>query len=222
MKKIGSIGMLAVVAISGALTTGATSAFAADGYQCRDQMLGPVIIAGNLTVPAGAFCDLNGTHVTGNATVERSSDPNNPAGLLLDLGARVDGNVHVEQSGQLAAFGGSVVGGNLQCDGCEVADLHDSTVSGNFHDNGLSQGADISRSRIGGNLLVQNGFDLVGFGYAFTGNSVGGNFEFLQNTGASNISGNTIGQNLDCKGNTPPPTGAGNTADHKQGQCALF
>jgi hypothetical protein len=222
MKKVGYFGMLAVVAVSGALTTGATSAFAASGYQCRDQALGPITIDANVTVPAGAFCDLNGTHVTGNVTVERTTDPNNPAGLAMDVGARVDGNVHVELNGQFAAFGASIVGGNVQCDTCQVADLHDSTVQGNLHDNALSQGTRIRNSHIGGNLLVLNSVDTVAFGYQFSGSSIGGNFEFSHNTGASNISGNAIGQNLNCEGNTPPPTGAGNTAHNKQGQCALF
>jgi len=220
MRKIAQLGMLAVVATSLVVATGATSAFAESGYECRDQALGPVTIVGNLNVPAGAFCDLNGTQVTGNATVERSPDPNNPAGLALDVGAQVGGNVQVELNGQFVAFGGSTVGGNVQCETCQVADLHNSSVKGNFHDNGLSQGADIAGSSIGGNLLVQQGVDVYGFGYAFASNSIGGNFEFIGNTGASTITGNTIGGNLDCKGNTPPPVAAGNTAQKQQGQCA--
>lgn len=195
-----------------------------DDLICNNQAIGPTTIEGDLLVPDGAFCDLNGTHVMGDAVVARSSDPNIPTTLNLDVAARIDGDVHVERDSQFAAFGGSIVGGNVQCNKCQVADLHESTVKGNLHDNGLSQGARIRNSHIGGNLLVLNSVDTIAFGYAFSGNSIGGDFKFIENTttAVSDISVNTIKRDLVCKDNTPAPTGGGNTAHKKQGQCALL
>jgi hypothetical protein len=94
-------------------------------------------------------------------------------------------------------------------------------VNGSLQDEGLTQGAFIENSSIGGNLQIHGSLD-GGFGFALESNSVGGQLDFSKNTGASDISGNTIGKNLTCKDNTPPPTGGGNTAKKKDGQCALL
>ena len=61
-------------------------------------------IVGNVVVPAGASCRIQGT-VTGNVTALSGAA----------VGIRV----------------GSIVRGNYTCDGCLFADLHGSTVFGN-------------------------------------------------------------------------------------------
>jgi hypothetical protein len=132
------------------------------------------------------------------------------------VGAAIDGNVHVQHDAQFAAYGGSTVGHNVDCDKCQVADIQDSTVNGNLEDDGITLGAFLENSTFGGNLQIHNG---VGPPWFITNNTVGGNLQFMKNTGASNISGNTVAGNLQCKDNTPPPTGAGNTAKKKEGQC---
>lgn len=212
MRKLSVVGLLLALAVCGAVT--AAPALARN-FQCQNQTLGATTVVGNLVVPYGAYCDLNGTHVTGNAEV----DPT--AGLLSDQGATIDGNVHVAHNGQFAEFNGSTVGGNLQCDQCSVADVDNSAVNGNLDDNALNQGAIIQTSHIGGNLHIHNATD-AGFGFQITNNTIGGDLEFDHNTGAADISNNTIAKKLDCNGNTPPPTGGGNTAQQKQGQCAML
>jgi hypothetical protein len=202
-----------------ALTT--ASAMAAD-QTCNNQVLGPTTVVGNLIVPAGAFCDLNGTHVTGNVTAKAGPpEPSNPTGLSADA-ATIDGNVDVQKNAQFAAFAGSTIGDNVHCSQCEVADVQDSTVKGNLEDNGVSEGAFIRNSHIDGNLQIHNGTDFFSIGFHIDGNTIGGNLEFNQNTGSSDISGNMIIGNLQCEKNMPPPTGGANTAKHKQGQCALL
>ena len=206
-----------VVALSlafGALVPTAGTAAASGEYQCMDQALGPVVIASNLVVPSGAYCDLFGTHVTGNVSVK-------PTGGLLAEGATIDGDVHVDRDGQFAGFDGTSLGKNLVCAQCAFADLQDSALKGNLEDNKLSQGAFLENSVIGGQLNIHDSLgDDVGFN--IDGNTIGDSLNFDKNTGSSDISGNTITRNLDCKGNTPPPTGAGNTARKKSGQCAAL
>jgi hypothetical protein len=181
-----------------------------------------VTIDGNIVVPSGAFCDLNGTHVTGNAIVESGPpEPSNPTGLNSN-GATVDGNVLVQRNAQFAAFTGSTIGGNVRCDQCEVADVQDSTVKGSQEDNGVSEGAFIRNSHFGGNLRIQDGTDFFGTRFHIDGNTIGDSLVFNRNTGVSDISNNTVESTLTCRDNTPPPTGAGNTAEHKRGQCAAL
>jgi hypothetical protein len=220
MTNLRTFGLLAGAALCAALV--AAGPAMAGNVRCENQTFSAVTIDGNLVVPSGAFCDLNGTHVTGNATAKAGPpEPSNPTGLLSE-GATIDGNVHVEQNAQFAAFTGSMIGSNVLCDRCEVADVQDSTVKGNQEDNGVSEGAFITNSHISGNLNIHGGTDFFGTGFHIDGNTIGKNLAFNHNTGSSDISGNTIAQNLICKDNAPPPTGAGNTAEHKQGQCALF
>jgi hypothetical protein len=219
MKKLGVLGVMVGLGL-GVAVAAPTHALAANETSCNNQTLGPVTVTGNLVVPAGAFCDLVGTHVTGNATAEAGPpEPSNPTGLFSD-GAMIDGNVSVNEHAQFAAFDGSTIGGNVDCTKCEVADVNESTVKGNLEDNAITEGAFITNSQLGGNVHIHNGTDFFNVGFNVDGNTIGENLIFSQNTGSSDISGNTITQNLHCNDNTPPPSGGGNIANHKQGQCA--
>jgi hypothetical protein len=197
--------------------TSTVTAVTSAGETMCTTTLGPVTVRGNLVVPAGAFCRLNGTHVTGNVTVESGSHLGTPAGPTID------GNVDIEPGGDAVLRLATVVRGNYRCNQCNFADLHDSTVRGNYQDNGLTEGVFLDGSTIGGNLEIRNSLG-GGFGFDVHGNSVGGNFLFEGNSGdpSSDISTNTIKGNLECQGNTPPPTGAGNSAKQKLGQCAAL
>jgi hypothetical protein len=198
------------------LTPFAINAARADGsaVRCKNQTLNTgTVVTGNIEVPSGAFCDLNGAHVTGSATVESKG------GLALDVGAMIDGNVTIERNGQFAARGSSVIGGDVKCHACAVADLNSSTVNGGLVDNGLTQGVLISNSHVGGSLLILGSRD-AGFGFSISSTSVGSDLKFDKNKGTSTISGNTITNSLVCNGNRPPPSGSGNTAATKSGQCA--
>jgi len=211
MRRLVVLGVIVGCAV--AAVTVPARASASGSTRCNNQTLGAVTVSGNLVVPAGAFCDLEGTHVTGSADVARTG------GLLAENGATIDGSVSVDHNAQFAAFSGATVGGSIECDGCQVADVQDSTVKGSLTDNSLTMGAFIKNSHFGGSLLIRDSVD-GGFGFSLASNSVGGNLTFNDNSGSSTISGNTIGHTLSCRGDTPPPTGAGNTAASKKGQCA--
>jgi hypothetical protein len=188
--------------------------------ECKNQTFGAVRIDASIRVPAGAFCDLNGTHVTGHVTVSVSQDLN-PAGLALDLGAVIDGGVYVSHNAEFVAFNSSSVGGDVLCNQCHFADVHGSTVKGDLISTGLTQGAFEENSHIGGDLVIRNSTD-GGFGFRITSNVVGENLSFDKNTGASTVANNKVGERLECNGNTPPRVGGGNTAQQKSGQCALL
>ena len=216
MRKLGIVGIAVSLAGFAALT--ATTRVAADGhddgsYRCNNQTLTGTTIHGNVVVPPGAFCDLVGSSITGSVEIQRSG------GLSLDAASSVDRNVLVGRDAQVVLFNGSTVGGSIWCSKCSAADLHSSTVWGSLYDNGLTFGADLTNSQIHGRLVVSHSQD-GGFGFSFTGNTIGKDFSFVDNTGTSTFSGNTIGNELNCTGNTPPPAGGGNTAAEKEGQCA--
>lgn len=213
------VGLLALLAMSAALTLAGPAQ--ANDFQCTGTA--PATVHGNLVVPSGALCTLNGTHVTGNATVNAGpGEPSNFPTSLSSNGATIDGHVDVQRNAQFTAFNGSTIGSNVHCNQCEVADVQDSTVMGNLEDNGVSEGAFIKRSHIFGDLQIHNSSDFFSVGFNIDGNTIGGNLQFNQNTGSSDISGNMITGKLQCEKNTPPPAGSGNTAKQKQGQCALL
>ncbi|HWW10418.1 MAG TPA: hypothetical protein VNY76_09235 [Candidatus Acidoferrales bacterium] len=216
MRKIGIVGI--AVSLAGLVALTATTRVAADGhdddsYRCNNQTLTSTTIHGNVVVPPGAFCDLVGSRITGSVEIQRSG------GLSLDAASSVDRNVIDGRDAQVVLFNGSTVGGSIWCSKCSAADLHDSTVWGSLYDNGLTFGADLTNSQIHGSLSISHSQD-GGFGFSFTGNTIGEDFSFADNTGSSTMSGNTIEDELNCRGNTPPPAGGGNTAAEKEGQCA--
>jgi len=192
------------------------AAAAATNIECSNQTLTATVVAANLIVPQGKFCDLEGTTVMGNASVNESG------GLLADSGSTISGYVYIARSGQFAAFNSSTVSGNVICQNCGVADLHNSTVKGGLFDNALTGGAFIQNSTIGADLQIE--YSRGGqVGFTIAGNSIGGNLEFNYNVASSTVSNNTIGGALDCNFNKPAPTGSGNVAaGGMTGQCATL
>src|SRR5216683_8102450 len=85
------------------------AAAAAANVECSNQTLTAAVVTANLIVPQGKFCDLEGTTVMGNATVNQSG------GLLADSGSNISGYVYIARSSQFAAFNSSTVSGNVIC-----------------------------------------------------------------------------------------------------------
>jgi carbohydrate binding protein with CBM6 domain len=87
---------------------------------------------GNLRVPSGATCRLQGTQVQGNVQADRAQDVSIEAsthvrgnvevergGSVTLSGARVDGNVQLTRNRGGVAVSNNTIGGNLQCKGNE-------------------------------------------------------------------------------------------------------
>ncbi len=150
----------------------------------------------NVTVPAGATCELKNARVDGNVIVE-------PGGAVtLSDRTYVNGNVQSDGGRYVRLLGGGVaVGGDVQIKKASEASgmLRGTMVLGNFQ-------------------FVENS------GYLFAFRSfVDGDLQMFSNTGGGTIVGNVIRANLQCKENAPPPTGAYNVVGgNKEDQCAGF
>jgi hypothetical protein len=185
--------------------------FAQSVTTCTGQIMGPTVIAGDLTVPAGARCTLFAVmgqvvEVQGNVTVE---------GTLDSWGAHFSKNIF--------AVGGNVsfrYDASLQkptiVDG-DVLITHSNAF------NAISSVIPDMPISIMGNLTVaENGIDPNGnFSFFAYRLKVGGNF-VVSNNGGRRISlyNNTVGKNLNCGGNNPAPEGTDNAGKHKNGQCS--
>jgi polyvinyl alcohol dehydrogenase (cytochrome) len=174
---------------------------------CVDQVL-TGLVQGNLSVPAGAWCDLtNNVHVTGNLTLAGST------GARI-VGAEIDGNLVA--TGTSGAADPSSPGADLICG---------TTVKGNLRVQGSSASApwtigddaSCAGNTVSGNLQVEANAAPV----TLSNNTVGGNLQFQDNSATTNtVSENTANGNVRCQGNGGV-SGTGNQAHGKvQGQCA--
>ena len=206
-----ALSVVAVLGWSGPAAAGATACGGPLEPFEPEVLVGEV--DGHLVVPEGRVCLLAGAQLAGDASVEPG------AGLITD---------------------GATIAGNLRCRRCLFLDVvGKSTVGGNLTAKGLLDGLFVHDSTIGGHLDVQRSHE-GNFGFEFLRVRVGGNFEFVRNTGRTAIAdsliggklafsrnvegpfelaGNTIGGKLACWGNDPPPSGSENTAVWKHGQC---
>ena len=186
------------------------------GTTCTNTYTGGTL-AGPLTVPAGAFCLLNGVNVTGGgATVQ----PGGSLRTFANLGVRTH------------------FAGGVNSTAAYIA-LHDTDVDGSVNDvrpttNGVNpySGA-ICRSSVKGALSVVNapagslpfvvGSSAVdGNCLSNSGNAVTGGGSISNNQASIEVADNTFGGTLACSGNNPAPTGSGNTASSKTGQCSAL
>jgi hypothetical protein len=166
-------------------------------------------VNGNLLVPPGAHCVLDGVTVTGNAQVQASAELDigfNDAGP----GVTIDGNVYV---GTGAAFFSSVgqpiantIGGNVEAQQCRFVQLGNDDVGS-------------TRTVVGGNVQIEN---CTGPGATFIdGAQIAGNVIYENNVACVALN-STIGGNLQCQGNDHVEGANDTVAGHKLGQCASF
>jgi hypothetical protein len=160
-------------------------------------------IAGNMDVPAGATCRLEGVEVVGNVTVE---------GILNSFSSKFDKNVTVTGAGQISLSNGETwmpILGNL-------------TIAGSSGNSGIY-------CPNHGNV-VQGNISVIGNSGSFyiCSGTVNGGVTINDNTGSVDLSWLTVGKNVSCSGNDPAPhswsaqNGYGSTinAQQKTGQCA--
>lgn len=133
----GALGFAAAGAAFGALA-GGTQAQQASQTRCEGSF-GDVRVGGDLVVPRGAVCELDGTRVSGDVIVlpdaELVADGADiggaldaRGGALVDLfDATLDGDALLRESLGLFAFE-TDVGGGISSTGSEFVDLYDTTV----------------------------------------------------------------------------------------------
>jgi hypothetical protein len=235
---------IAVVMAFGTMVAVSSGAFA-QTTSCSAQVNGG-IVDGNLVVPVGATCTLNGVTVEGGVLVKSS------AVLNVFSGSKIAGSIEAAFCNRVVLLGnGITVAGNLHVTNCtQITEVEPSpasiiTISGNFicennQNPCLIQAGTIIRGNvafinnvnsplfhvtIGGNVAINdNTSNLPGAEVAvLVGSVIEGNVEVDNNHGPqdSTVGGNVIQGNLLCQGNTPGVSGTLNTVDgHKLGQCA--
>jgi hypothetical protein len=168
----------------------------ADDRRCSGT-IGARSIDGNVIVPRGQTCRLNGT--------------------------RVDDNVFVRANARLFARGVRI-GGNIQAENHQLVEVLRRKVDGRFvrsrvgSDIQLTSGrfSEIRRAVIGGNLQSKQNNRQQ---YAVA-NRIDGDLQAFSNRGGYHIHGNVIDGNLQCKSNRPRPTGDHNRVKgNKEDQC---
>ncbi len=167
--------------------------------------------AGDLVVPAGGLCVLEGALVHGNAVAEPGAE------LQIGPGTKIEGNVDALSGALTGAFEASI-GRSYRCHDCVFEDVAFSSVGKNVEVRGADDGDFIVGSTIGGNLEIVD--STVGvFAFAVLGNTIAGSVTLRGNEGAFGIEDNSIGGQLTiveneileslCTPDTCPPFGNG-------------
>ena len=187
--------MVIMTVVLAALLVTAAPAHAED-RRCTGT-IGARSIDGNVIVPRGKTCRLNGT--------------------------RVDDNVFVRANARLIARGVRV-GGNIQAENHRLVKVLRRTVDGRYvrarvgGDVQLTSGrsSEIRRAVIGGNLQSKQNTRRQ---YAVK-NRIDGDLQAFSNRNGYRIHRNVIDGNLQCKSNRPRPTGDHNqVSGNKEDQC---
>jgi alpha-galactosidase len=163
-------------------------------------------VGGNLKIPAGSFCQLNGVTVNGNVNV-------GAGGYLSATGGHIAGSV-ISQGGDVLLASTSV-GGNVTSQQSAVQ-LRGADVTGNVQLSQATGEAVVCGATVGGNLEVQNAAahtDLCS-------NSVTGNLTVRNNNGPVWVTDNTTTANLQCSNDSPEAISNGNSVGAQElGEC---
>lgn len=140
------VGLLAAAAAAAAVA--APLPAAADDLTCTGAV-GAQTVDGNVLVPSGASCSLQGTTVQGNVLV-------GPGATLDADGVTVDGNIQDDDNdaGDVTVTG-SQVDGNIQLEQGAGVTVTDTTVNGDVQPNFNTGGVTINSNIIGGNLQCE-------------------------------------------------------------------
>lgn len=120
----------------------------ADTVDCSGRM-GHVSIDGDLRVPSGKPCTLDGTRIEGNVVVGR-------AATLSARGVRIEGKLQAEDARQISMVASSRVGDNIPLERSGAVRLDSVTVGGDvqlFANHGALR---IAHNRVDGNLQCKS------------------------------------------------------------------
>jgi hypothetical protein len=210
--------LLSAVAALAALAVGSVSAGAggASAFVCSGNFFNPVV-NGDVVVPTGADCELNGTgKVTGNVRVE--------SGGRFGSEVDIDGNVVGEPGNSGVLLAGDVVGGNVKVDDGVLLEIHFAAhVRGNVDANDTAGVHLHTASVVDGNVSITDTpapadsdthVDLEDL-------TVGGNVQLLDNHLTVVLFDNQFGRNLICfRNDGVSSSGALAVKGKKLGQCA--
>jgi hypothetical protein len=153
---------------------------------------GPIIegTVDNVVVPAGAFCFLYSTHVTGNVDVQEDA-------TLVSACATIDGNVAADGA-ESVILNCSTIGGRVHVVRGGEGRLLDSAVTGDVVFAGNSDGVGVNGNVIGGSVQALRNTG----GVTIRDNGIGNNLQCSRNNpgpkGANNeVGGTKSGQ---CRG----------------------
>jgi hypothetical protein len=236
------VGGLALIGALGMLWATAPVASASTTVCSNTTLYGNV--SGNVSVPAGTYCNLEHATVTGSVSAAAGSslyvyDASTISGSLTSTGANyveVEQNSHVNGPTQInlaptghtyldsSTFAAVTVTGGYQVD-VEYNHINGAATFANT--SGI--GADpyqvyvyVYENHIGGALHVTNNATPIDVEY----NTVAGAVSITGNTGgtyfADGIYDNSSGGGLSCSGNGMPFNGGYNRAPVKTGQCSAF
>jgi len=202
------IGLLAALCVASAVTASNAGAAAPSSQHCTGT-IGNVTVTGNLIVPGGASCDLEGTIVTGGVAVF-------PGGNLISRGASIAGSLVAFRAASIAVVGGSSIAGSANIVGT-------TGVPSSFGVNAVCQ-ATIGRSlTVVGNLAPVTVGVQPTPGPCGVSPTVGGNVAVVLNRAQILISNTSVHGDLYCFHNRPPASGAAGSnavAGRKLGECA--
>jgi hypothetical protein len=204
--------------IGAALLTGGQRASASAPILCFGTITG-ASITGNLEVPSGVICELNGTTVAGNVVVDSN------ASLVEDSNATIKGSVTGLPGANFIVLEG-FVGGALQANGLVAVDLCGATEQGSvtiqntgFIALGDTDGSCAGNTIRGAVTLLNNGGEVI-----VNGNTIGGRVVLNgNNVFEFELGPNTINGALACSGNSPAPDnedGTNTVKGARSGQCA--
>jgi hypothetical protein len=178
---------------------GAIASAPSSGNACNGVYNGT--FQGTLTISAGQNCVFIGGTINGDVRLS--------GGNLSLTNTVVNGKVQAQNGGSFSIGPSVTINGNLQA--------HNLPAGG--------AGNQVCDSVITGNLQYQNSETPIEIGSSSptcTGNTVGGNVQFHNNSAQGLISNNTINGNLQCQNNTPPASGiagSNTVGGNKLGEC---
>ena len=222
-----------VIAVAGV----ATALFLASGAAVAADLVCTSFSTGgtwhNVVVPAGAFCTLNNSRVTGNVTVKEGGSLQVTAisgdtTIAGDIKGDGCDSINLDGTGP---SGRIVIGGNLTIQNvtftgfsgatgnpsCPPSPPQNVLIGGNVKCDNVAGGCSFSYVIISGNLECSGNANGCGLASAAVGQNAS-----INNNGSTTIVDNSeIGGDLKCSGNFGGVGGATNTiAGTKSGQCS--
>jgi hypothetical protein len=187
----------------------------ADDVECVGTLSGP--IQGNVVVPSGLECILEGAVVFGNVLAQ-------PRSMLFVELSTVHGSIEVKALAHTGALQ-SGIDGNYKCDDCFFEDVIESEVGGSVQIVGADDGDFIESSVILGNLEIVE--SVAGnFAFVIQNTTIGGDLLFEKNVGPTvigsggGLGGNRIAGDLQIYENNV--AGAFCPPDAPPGTCPFF